>query len=344
MNLRVGVFGAGAIGVHVGLRLAAAGAQVVMLGRESLVEAHRSGRLRWAAIGGPSRPSEDADAIEATTDPGRLADVDLVLLCVKSADTEAAAATLAAMPSLAAVPVVSLQNGLRNPARLRTAGLEALAGMVAFNVHRVDEAAGATYRQATSGAIMIEDAPRHAERLERLCALARRTDLAVELRSDMRAVTTGKLLLNLNNAICALAGVSIADSLRSRDLRRCFAASMREALAIYGAAGERPAQIGRLPPRLIARLLPLPDAIVLRVAKSMITIDPAARSSTLQDLERGRPTEIDALNGELVHLAERAGAPCPINRWIVAQIHRLEREQPREHFAPRELWAAIDGL
>lgn len=335
MSVTIGVLGAGAIGAHIGVRLAAAGAEVVLVGRRALVEDHEAGRLVARTLAGELvTPSE---SLRCTTDIEALAEVELCLVCVKSRDTEEAGRTLARVLRPESI-VVSLQNGLRNQALLRQAGLaDALAGMVSFNVFMQ----AGEYRQATSGPIMIERPTRAANRLDPLRTLAAAAGLELELRDDMPAVQGGKLLLNLNNAICTLAGVSIAESLRDRMLRRCFAASIREGLAILRGAGWPVARIGRLSPGLIVKLLPLPDAIVLRAAKSMVSIDPSARSSTLQDLERGRPTEIDAINGELVRLAEQHRLPCPVHRWIVEQVHRMEGQSPIEFFAPEQLWAEI---
>ncbi|MFV8756130.1 2-dehydropantoate 2-reductase [Nannocystaceae bacterium ST9] len=336
--MKIGVLGAGAIGAHVGVRLAAAGAEVVLVGRAALLDDHRAGRLAARSLAG--QRVEPPASLRCTTEVEALAEVELCLVCVKSRDSEAAGHSLARVLAPEAV-VVSLQNGLRNQARLRDAGLsDALAGMVGFNVF----VAAGEYRQATSGLLMIERSTRAAPTLDRLRALAETARLEFELRDDMPAVQAGKLLLNLNNAICTLAGVSIAESLKTRALRRCYAASMREGIAILEAAGVPIARIGTLPPRFIAKVLPLPDAIVLRVAKSMIAIDPGARSSTLQDLERGRPTEIDALDGELVALAEQHRLPCPVHRWIVEQVHAMEGQSPIEFFSPERLWAAISAL
>ncbi len=335
MSLRVGVLGAGAIGAHVGLRLAAAGADVTLIGRPRLIEARAKGRLEAVTLDHRSVPAPAS--LTCSTDPAALREVEVCLITVKSHDSESAARQLAEQLPREAI-VVSLQNGLRNAEVLRRSGLaSALAGMISFNVF-VD---GDRYRQATSGPILVEDDARARPQLRRLAEAMRAAGLEFELRSDMQAVLAGKLLLNLNNAVCTLAGVSIAASLRSRDLRRCFAASMREGLQIFAGAGVPVATIGRLPPRLIVHLLPLPDAIVLRVAKSLITIDPAARSSTLQDLERGKQTEIDALDGELVRLADERNLPCPIHRFIVEQVHRLERMPKPEFFEPAKLWAEI---
>ena len=135
---------------------------------------------------------------------------------------------------------------------------------------------------------------------------------------------TAKLLLNLNNGVCAATGLSIAESVRSRELRRYFSLCITEGLAATKAAAMPVARIGRLAPPLIARLLRLHDFVFTRLAGSFVKIDPEARSSTLQDLERGKTTEIDYLNGEVVRIAEANGLRAPANKVIVEAVHELE--------------------
>ena len=104
------------------------------------------------------------------------------------------------------------------------------------------------------------------------------------------------------------------------------------------ASGLRPATVLGIPPAAIARLLALPDAFVLRVAKKLVSIDPRAKSSTLQDLEAGKATEIDDLSGEIVRLAAKAGKPAPKNRVVVDVVHSIEIAAPPLPFlTPDEL-------
>ena len=70
----------------------------------------------------------------------------------------------------------------------------------------------------------------------------------------------------------------------------------------------------------------------------MMTIDPQARSSTLQDLERGVPTEIDDLNGQIVQLAKQADTSAPANQAIYDRVKYLEKN-PGEFLSPEELYA-----
>lgn len=333
---RVGIYGAGAIGGYLGVQLSSQGCPVTMLARPSLLEV--GDRLAAFNLAGDEhRPGPD---LRLTEDPGELAEVEIVLLTVKSRHTSGAGDVLAGLlrPE---TPVVSLQNGLDNPRRLREAGVrDCLPGMVSFNVVRTND--GAHFRQATSGPVIVHDHPVHAGALDGLGdALVAAGDV-LERRKDMREVQAGKLLLNLNNGICALTGLPIAASIRDRRLRRALAACMREALAIYRAAGIVPARMTALPPRAVARLLPLPDPIVLNVAPSLVSIDPQAKSSTLQDLERGVPTEIDDLNGALVALAAEADVRAPVNRWVTETIHGLERAgRPTRFLDPGRVWDEV---
>jgi 2-dehydropantoate 2-reductase len=315
--MRVGVVGAGSIGRFVAVRLAASGAEVV------LVSPHVPAPEALAAVEVGGRRVEPGPGLSCSRDASALAEVDVCLVAVKSAATEAVAASLAEVLS-AEAPVVSLQNGLRNVERLRARlGDRAVGGVVSYNVFLDGEVA----HQASKGVLlagMLRGIGGH--RLRQLRAVFRRAGETLGLRDDIDAVIAGKLLLNLNNGICAATGLSISESLRSRDARWCFARCLREGIAVMRAADLRPARVTIVPPRLIAALMVLPDEVVLRVARAIVDVDPRARSSTLQDLDRGRPTEIDELNGAIAWLAERAGIGAPINGTVAAIVHDHEAE------------------
>ncbi len=335
-GIRVGIFGAGAVGAWLGVLLSGQGLPVVMVGRPWLVAL--AGELEARSIGGRvHRPGPD---LVVDDDPAALGGVDLCLVTVKSRHTDEAAAALSKVLR-PGTPVCSFQNGLRNPDRLRAGGLEpVLGGMFSTNVFRQ----GPRFVQATSGPLTLDarGLQRCPAPIEALRAALEGAGEALDLRSDIQAVQAGKLLINLNNALCALSGLSIAESLRSRPLRRSFAASILEGQRVLRAAGVAAARVGKLSPGLMARLLPLPDALILRAAPALVSIDPAARSSTLQDLEAGKPTEIDDLNGEIVRLAAEVGAKAPVHAWIVAEIRRLEAAGlPVPFLSPEAIEAAI---
>ncbi|MEZ4384046.1 MAG: 2-dehydropantoate 2-reductase [Nannocystaceae bacterium] len=333
--IRVGVMGAGAIGVFLGLHAAAGGAKVTLIGRRALVDARaelRALRLDGAEL----RPPAD---LEVAEEPEALADADVVLVTVKSRDTAAVGERLAAIVPAGAA-VVSFQNGLGNLHRLgRSLGPRVVAGMVSFNVVRE----GGLYRQATTGPLIAgRGDPSRAPLLRALERAMAAAGLGLDLRGDVDDVVAGKLLLNLSNGVGAATGLPIAATLRSRDARWCFAQCIAEGLPALRRAGYSPRNIIGLPPGVIAWALRLPDFVVMRVARRMIDIDPKARSSTLQDLDAGKPTEIGELNGAIADLARAHGLRAPANQAIATVIRELEvAPRPLAFLSPAELRARI---
>jgi 2-dehydropantoate 2-reductase len=154
-------------------------------------------------------------------------------------------------------------------------------------------------------------------------------------RSDMPAVLSAKLLLNLNNALNALSNLPLKEQLSQRDWRRCLALAQREALTVFDAADMHPAKLTPLPPAWLPRVLEMPDSWFRRLASRLLAIDPVARSSMWEDLERGRSTEVDAINGEVVRLAAAHGVAAPVNARLVELVHQVE--QARRAWTAQEL-------
>ena len=126
----------------------------------------------------------------------------------------------------------------------------------------------------------------------------------------------------------------LATQLADRRWRRLLAAQIEEALAVLKAAGITPARIEGVPPRPIPRILRLPDWLFRRVARRMLAIDPQARSSMWEDLERRRPTEIDYLQGAILALAAKRGV-----RGAAHRAHRCDSSS-----RPRQRGAGSPGL
>src|SRR5204862_7033605 len=140
-----------------------------------------------------------------------------------------------------------------------------------------------------------------------------------------------------SSPVNALSNLPLKTQLSERDYRRCTALAQEEALAVLAAAGTALARLTVLPPTWIPRVLRLPDAIFTRLAGRMLAIDPQARSSMWEDLEAGRPTEVDYLNGEIVRLAARLGRAAPVNARLVALVREAER-------GPRRTWSGPELL
>jgi 2-dehydropantoate 2-reductase len=334
--MKIGILGAGAIGCYLGGKLIAAGHEVVLVGRLG-DEIRANGLELTDYAGGHVRLA--AAQIRYETGPEALAGVDAVFVTVKSQASADAARPLAAILARP-TPIVSFQNGVSNPERLR-AVLPAhpiLAGMVPFNVART---APGRFHNGTSGPLAIEKK----DDVERpIAAALRSAGFDVELHASLEGLQWSKLLINLNNAVNALGGVPLYEQIRDRAYRRVMALCVREGIAAMRAGGMKIARVGRMLPTLAPMVLSLPDVLFLRVASLMVKVDRTARSSMLDDLELHRTTEIDYLNGEIVRLAERQNVPVPVNRRLIALVKEAERAgvgSPR--IASAELLSRVMG-
>ena len=109
--------------------------------------------------------------------------------------------------------------------------------------------------------------------------------------------------------------------------RRVLAAQQEEGLALLREAGIRPWSMGPIPARRFPQLLRLPTLLFRALARSAVKIDPLARSSMWEDLERGRTTEVDELQGAIVALAEQLGRDAPVNRRVLAEVRQAEESR-----------------
>ena len=315
--MRIAIIGAGSIGCYVGGRLTAAGAQVHFVGRESIGAMLAAHGLRLSDYRGASLRIA-AGSVSFSTTLGSARDCDVFLITVKSAATAEVAQGLAAV-----VPdrglVVSLQNGLGNAAVLREYLPRAtvLPGMVPFNVVNAGQG---RFHQGSEGDLEVEDHPDLAGLKPAFAAAG----LPLVSHPDLLPVLWAKLLLNLNNPVNALSGLPLKAELSQRAFRCCVALAQREALHWMDIAGIQPARLTPLPPHWIPRLLAVPDWLFRLLANKMLEIDPLARSSMWEDLEAGRHTEIDWINGEVLRLARRHGGTAPVNARLIALIRDAE--------------------
>jgi 2-dehydropantoate 2-reductase len=325
----IGVAGAGSIGCLVGGMLAAAGHHVALLARPRVIAEIEANGLRLTGFDGFDRKIA-AKALTLSDDPCIFRDAAIVLVTVKSADTAGMADTIASHAPDDAV-IVSLQNGVGNVAilRQRLAGRPVLGGMVPFNVVAMGEG---RFHRSTSGDIYVEqDGAGTAEKLSV-------PDLNMRATENIVGVQWGKLIVNLNNALNALSGLPLRVQLAQRPWRKLFADQMAEGLAAIKAEGISPVSPTPIPPRWMPPLLRLPDGIFGMLLGRTMHIDPQARSSMWEDLQRGRRTEIDYLQGVIAAIADRHGLKAPLSRRVVELIRQAEAaRQGSPRLTPEEI-------
>lgn len=330
---RIGIYGSGSIGTFIGAHCFQAGLDTVLVGREKLGQEIQAHGLRITDLKGTDfrlLPSQ----VRYATSASAMSDREIVLITLKSAATAQAAKELKPVLSSTAI-VVSFQNGVRNAEVLRGILTQnpVLAGMVPYNVVWKP---GAHFHSGTSGALAIED---QGDTSAKVLAALNAAGLAAEAKPNLQNVLWGKLVFNLNNALNALSGIPLREELGQAAYRKILASAMREAMQVMKQSGIKPARSGGLIPQIAPLVMSLPDFLFFRVASRMVKIDPQARSSMWEDLQRGRQTEIDFLNGEIVALAQRNGLQAPIN----AAITRLVKEAEKTKSAPTMSAAELAG-
>ncbi len=331
--------GAGSIGCYLGGALAASGTDVVLVARDRVRDEITAHGLTVVDLGGAEqRALPERYTLAAGADA--LARCDAVLCCVKSGQTVEAGELMArALPEGALV--VSAQNGVGNADALRGVMKDqtALGGIVGFNVRSLG---GGIFRRATSGPLVIEKSDHAA--LTGLVMVLRRAGFEVEVAADVRAQQWSKLVINLANAVSALSGAPTQAMLGSAGYRRVLAAVMGEAVAVLRVAGVRTTRVGPLPVQLFPALLRMPTPLFRVLARAQLRVDPEARSSMWEDLSRGRDTEVEQLNGEVVKLAEKHGTDAPINRRVVALVHQVEAKRAGSPNLSAEALATALGI
>lgn len=285
--MKFAVMGAGAVGCYFGARLKQAGHDVVLVGRAPLVEAVHARGLHLQMNG-----FDGHIAIEASTAVSAVNDADVVLFCVKSADTESAGAAM--LPFIGpGCAVLCLQNGVDNAPRLsRVLGFDAIATAVYV---AVSVAGPGHVLHNGRGELVMGQSP-DSVGISRAFGEA---GIPVTVTEKVLDALWAKLAANCAyNALSALTQLPYGELIQRPGMQQTMRAAVSECCAVAAAEG-----------------IELPDSLwddVLALSRSMAT----QRSSTAQDLARGRPTEIDYINGHIVRTADLRGLDVPVNRVL----------------------------
>jgi len=302
--VRVAVFGAGAVGCFYGGMLARAGHDVVLIGRRAHVDAIREAGLHFEGL-----QFDEHVRVAASIEPEAVRGARLVLVCVKSTDSEQAATQLAPWLDADSI-VVNLQNGVDNAERIQARLSRPVIPAV---VYVATEMAGPGHlKHHGRGELVIgalDAAPPPALR-QALASVQRwfgEAGVAVAISENVAGELWGKLVVNCAyNAISAISQLPYGAMIRGSGVREVMRDVVAETLAVAAASGVRTA------PELVDN--------VYRIAEWM----PTQYSSTAQDLQRGRPTEIDHLNGYVVRRGDALGVPVPANRVLYALVKLIE--------------------
>jgi 2-dehydropantoate 2-reductase len=298
---KIAVVGAGAVGGYFGGMLARAGAPVVFIGRPAFVDAVKRDGLLLDTV-----QFKEKVKVEASTELAAARDAEIVLFCVKTTDTAATARELAPLLANNAL-VVSMQNGVDNAEQIHAAsGLHALAAAVYV---AASVPSPGVVKHVGRGDLVV--GPKSMA-TERVAAVFERAGVPCKISDHLATELWTKLVWNCGlNAISALGKATYGDIIANEDARQLVEGAVFEVIFAAKAAGVH---------------LPLfedPQAAMreaYKIARSMA----ATRSSTAQDMMRGKKTEIDSLNGLIVRKGRELGVPTPINHALFTLVKLTE--------------------
>jgi 2-dehydropantoate 2-reductase len=291
---RFAVMGAGSVGCFFGGMLARAGFPVTLIGRQSHVDAVNRDGL-WL----DAKAVSEHIPMQASTDASGVAGAKVILFCVKSADSAEAARQMAPHLESDAV-ILCLQNGAENPEIVRSVLPHRVIPTV---VYVATEMAGPGHvKHHGRGELVIGDAPES----QNVAAWFGESGVPVEVSANVMGPLWGKLIINCAyNAISAISQepygkmikVDGVPELMKTVVAECLAVADKESISVPGDMYET----------------------VRTLASTMAT----QYSSTAQDLARGKPTEIDYLNGYVCRLGQKHGIPTPANQALLTMVKLL---------------------
>jgi 2-dehydropantoate 2-reductase len=307
---RVAVVGAGAVGGYFGGMLARAGAQVTLIGRAMHVDVWTRDGLLLDGV-----TFRECIPVAASTEMSASRDADLVLFSVKSLDTEKTARELARHVRGDAL-IVSLQNGVDNVERMRAAA--ALDPIAAVVYVASSMPASGCVKHSGRGDLLIGDlpgrsGPRREAAVARVSAWFEAAGVPCPISPDIEADLWIKLITNAAlNAISAVVHAPYGDIVAIPESRETIRQLVNECVTV--------AQAGSV-------ALPAVDFVqmVWHFAEKVGQV----YASTAQDLDRGKRTEIDALNGFVVRRGAKLGVATPVNQALLALVRLRETQFAR---------------
>lgn len=304
-NPKIAVLGAGAVGCYFGGMLARAGNAVTLIARANHVAAIKKNGLYLDCLS--FKEHVRLDATTAVTD---ISSADLILCCVKSSDTEDAIRRIAPNIQKDAV-ILSLQNGVDNYERIRATISNPTFPSVVYVATRM--AGDGHVEHVGRGELAIGAAGASgewADTLNAIAALFSASSVPCTVLPDVRRALWAKFLVNCAyNGISAIGAIDYGQMVETAEVKKLIDALTAEFLLIAKKEGVN---------------IPAEEAMNVN-AQIPITM-PRQKSSTAQDLMRGKQSEIDYLNGLIVRKGIEHNIPTPANQAIYALVKMLERK------------------
>jgi 2-dehydropantoate 2-reductase len=316
------IFGAGLIGCYLGGSLIIAKQNVSLVGRNHFLKQIQQ-RFTISDYTGNRLDVPASVSCYEVEECQSMPAVDVIWLTVKCTALEGAVVAMRPLVAKNTI-IICCQNGVNNHQVLEAAFPHntVIRAMVPFNV--VNDENGVFHR-GSEGDLMLEVTPQLDSSIKWLSSQMNSAVLPVGITYRMTALQWAKLQLNLGNAVNAIADIPVKEMLETPIYRKFIALLMEELLEVTEKQKIKLPKIANLPNTWIPKVLKLPNFIFTLLAQKMIAVDPKVKTSMWWDLQQGKVTEIDFINGKVVSQAEKLDVAVPANKWIVALVHHAEK-------------------
>ncbi|MCF8467400.1 MAG: 2-dehydropantoate 2-reductase [Sneathiella sp.] len=300
MTLKIGIVGAGAIGGYFAAQLVEAGYSVVVLARRLNRDALAENGLTITSENGPLTVKFAA----VSDSPAELGICDVILFTVKGQDTDQAANDMQPMVG-PKTEIISLQNGLYGIERLAAKyNADQISPGITY-VPAVVEAPGQILRtgnvtRTVFGPLHPRDTALHEELA---AALKKQGTEAVALKEPMTEIWTKYVVLAPFHAIGCLTRLPVGGWIGTPEMQDLFLRAMKEVCALGRAKGAD-----------------VPDSIAEKQVHFVLkNANPGTKASMLEDLERGKPLELENI-GWLCRESKKLGLASPIHDMAYALL------------------------
>jgi len=302
--MKIMIMGAGAVGGYFGSRLQLSGQDMYFIARGDHCEVMREKGLRVEGISG-----DVTLEVKASNEPSEFGEMDLVILCVKSQDTHAALEQIGPCVSEDTL-ILTLQNGVENEAWISARyGIESTIGGVAYigvGVERPGIIVNQTHGRIAMGRLVQEGV--HEDRFQEIVKVITNAGISLAVTDDIMKRKWGKLTWNaVFNPVSVLTDQSSYVLKSSPGMRALLHGIIMEVILVAHSEG-----IVLDFESITRKMFDLPRAVE------------GTKTSMLQDFEKGKPLELEALNGVVVRKGRGHGIPTPLNEAIMGLVKAKE--------------------
>jgi 2-dehydropantoate 2-reductase len=324
--MKYSIIGLGAVGSVIGGMLANSGEEIILIGKTKQINNLKNNGLKIKNknkyyYSKPIVSDNFSDIINS----------DVIFICVKSQDTRNLVKKLKKFVNKTTL-FVSVQNGIRNSSIIKEeTGNEAISSIVLFN---------ALYKKSGEvivtlpGGLILEHKD---EKSELIAESFNKAGLTTILVDNIQGYIWSKLILNLQIAITAITGQTIVNSIENKYSRKIIIRTIEEGINIIENSGIELKTLPNIDPKRVVKKLRFLNSFLIKIGKRFTSIDKNAINSMLQSINRGKTTEIEFINGEIIKLANNHNFKAPINSKLVELVNNDEIKNNTKKIKPIEL-------